>query len=126
MTHMPALDHLRLLAALLVFAFHMFHFYFGQWQPAPFYDVTFSPHPFNEHATAFLGYGKKPPLRVIQQLAGHAGFADWKQAQQHIQHIVEVISNFAVIAKSYGVQKNTVTAIEKALAGCRKDNSALL
>lgn len=98
----------------------------GQWQPAPFYDVTFSPHPFNEHATAFLGYGKKPPLRVIQQLAGHAGFADWKQAQQHIQHIVEVISNFAVIAKSYGVQKSTVTAIEKALASCRKDNSALL
>ncbi|HHX04724.1 MAG TPA: HipA domain-containing protein, partial [Pseudomonas sp.] len=98
----------------------------GQWQPAPFYDVTFSPHPFNEHATAFLGYGKKPPLRVIQQLAGHAGFADWKQAQQHIQHIVEAISNFAVIAKSYGVQKSTLTAIEKALASCRKNNSALL
>ena len=34
--HMPALDHLRLLAALLVFAFHVFHFYFGQWQPAPY------------------------------------------------------------------------------------------
>ena len=33
---MPALDHLRLLAALLVFAFHVFHFYFGQWQPAPY------------------------------------------------------------------------------------------
>ena len=34
--HIPALDHLRLLAALLVFAFHVFHFYFGQWQPAPY------------------------------------------------------------------------------------------
>lgn len=34
--HLPALDHLRLLAALLVFAFHLFHLYFGQWQPAPY------------------------------------------------------------------------------------------
>lgn len=98
----------------------------GQWQPAPFYDVTFSPHPFNEHATAFMGYGKKPPLQVIQQLAGHAGFSDWQQAQQHIQEIVEVLSSFADIAKNYGVQKNTILAIQKALSSCRKDNSALL
>ena len=41
----------------------------GQWQPAPFYDATYSPHPFNEHATAFLGYGKQPPLKAIQKLA---------------------------------------------------------
>lgn len=34
--HIPALDHLRFLAALLVFAFHTFHLYFGQWQPAPY------------------------------------------------------------------------------------------
>ncbi len=34
--HIPALDHLRLLAALLVFAFHVYHYYFGQWQPAPY------------------------------------------------------------------------------------------
>lgn len=34
--HIPALDHLRFLAALLVFAFHLFHYYFGQWQPAPY------------------------------------------------------------------------------------------
>ena len=34
--YIPALDHLRFLAALLVFAFHVFHLYFGQWQPAPY------------------------------------------------------------------------------------------
>ena len=98
----------------------------GQWQPAPFYDVTFSPHPFSEHATAFLGYVKKPPLQVIQKLAGHAGFADWQQAQQHIQEIVEVLASFADIAKNNGVQRSTIIAIQKALASCRKDNSALL
>ncbi len=48
----------------------------GQWNPAPFYDVTYSPHPFNEHATAFGGYGKAPPLKVMQKLATSAGFAN--------------------------------------------------
>jgi len=33
--YMPRLDHLRFLAAGLVFTFHLFHFYFGQWQPHP-------------------------------------------------------------------------------------------
>lgn len=33
--HIPALDHLRLLAATLVFAFHLFHQYFAHWQPVP-------------------------------------------------------------------------------------------
>jgi len=98
----------------------------GQWQPAPFYDVTFSPHPFNEHTTAFMGYGKQPPLAVIQQLAGQAGFADWKQAQAHIQESVEALSGFAVIAKRLGVKKNTITAIQKILDACRKENSVLL
>ena len=36
LAYIPALDHLRLLAALLVLVFHTFHVYFGQWQPAPY------------------------------------------------------------------------------------------
>jgi len=33
--YMPRLDHLRFLAAGLVFSFHLFHYYFGQWKPHP-------------------------------------------------------------------------------------------
>lgn len=98
----------------------------GQWQPAPFYDATFSPHPFNEHSTAFVGHGKQPPLKAIQALAGNAGFANWTLAQQHIQGIVDVISNFADVAKDYGVQKSTVKAIVKALDSCLDANKGLL
>lgn len=33
--HIPEVDHLRLLAALLVFGFHFFHYYVGQWRHHP-------------------------------------------------------------------------------------------
>lgn len=98
----------------------------GSWQPAPFYDITFSPHPFNQHATAFIGHGRQPPLKAVQQLAANAGFADWKQAQQQIQQIVAALDDFAVTAKELGVKQTTITAISKSLTQCRKDNATLL
>ncbi len=98
----------------------------GEWQPAPFYDVTFSPHPFNEHACSFSGYGKQPPLKTIKKLASTAGFDNWHQAQQHIHEIVEVLSGFAEIAKNYGLKKSTIDAIKKTLESRRKENSSLL
>lgn len=98
----------------------------GQWQPAPLYDVTFSPHPFNEHATVFAGYGHQPPLKVIQKLAASAGFANWKLAQQCIDEILDVLSNFAPLAKGLGVKKGTIAAIGKTLESRRKENRELL
>ncbi|MGO4998796.1 type II toxin-antitoxin system HipA family toxin [Oceanisphaera sp. W20_SRM_FM3] len=98
----------------------------GQWSPAPFYDATFSPHPFNEHTTAFGGYGKQPALKVIQKLAATAGFSSWKEAQHHILETVDVISDFAGLAKTQGVKKSTIDMIIKTLEQRRKENSALL
>ncbi len=98
----------------------------GSWQLAPFYDVTFSPHPFNEHATAFAGYGKAPPLKVMQKLAASAGFAAWKDAQQCIQEVVDVISQFASLAEQQVLSKTTVLAIEKTLAERKRENAVLL
>jgi len=98
----------------------------GSWQLAPFYDVTFSPHPFNEHATAFSGYGKAPSLKVMQKLAASAGFANWKEAQQCIQEVVDAISRFRALAEQHGVSKTTVLAIEKTLAERKQENAALL
>ena len=98
----------------------------GSWQFAPFYDVTFSPHPFNEHATAFAGYGKAPPLKVMQKLAVSAGFATWKEAQQCIQEVVDAISQFKYLAEQYTISKTTILAIEKTLAERKQENAALL
>ena len=97
----------------------------GQWQPAPFYDVTYSPHPFNEHATAFGGYGKAPPLKVMQKLAASAGFATWSDAQQCIHEVADALNQFTTLAKQHEVSKTTMLAIEKALQQRRQENAVL-
>ncbi len=98
----------------------------GNWQLAPFYDVTFSPHPFNEHATAFAGHGKAPPLKVMQKLAVSAGFANWREAQQCIQEVVDAIDNFVSLATQQGVSKTTVQVIAETLAERKQENAVLL
>ncbi|AZG35643.1 MULTISPECIES: HipA domain-containing protein [Shewanella] len=54
----------------------------GEWQPALFYDVTFSRNYFGEHAKSFTGFGKRPPLKALQKLADSAGFARWSIAEK--------------------------------------------
>lgn len=98
----------------------------GSWQLAPFYDVTYSPHPFNEHATAFAGYGKAPPLKVMQKLAASAGFATWKDAQQCIQEVIEAISQFRYLAEQHEISSTTISAIEKTLVERKQENAAQL
>ena len=98
----------------------------GHWQLAPFFDVTFSPHPFNEHATAFAGFGKQPPLKSIQKLAASAGFSNWKQAQQALTEIVNVLADFSTLAKAHGVKKQTIKLIQQTLDSRRQENSHLL
>ncbi len=97
----------------------------GQWDPAPFYDVTYSPHPFNEHATAFGGYGKAPPLKVMQKLATSAGYGSWHEAKQVIEEVAESISQFTYLAQQQGVSKTTVSAIAKTLELRKQENAAL-
>ncbi|WP_420064595.1 type II toxin-antitoxin system HipA family toxin [Pectobacterium colocasium] len=97
----------------------------GQWQPAPFYDVTYSPHPFNEHATAFGGYGKAPPLKVMQKLATSAGFANWSATRQVIEEVAEALSQFTYLAQQQGISKTTVSAIANTLKQRKQENAAL-
>lgn len=97
----------------------------GQWQPAPFYDVTYSPHPFNEHATAFCGYGKAPPLKVMQKLANSAGFSNWRDARKVIEEVSEAINQFTYLAQQQGISKTTISAITKTLNQRWQENAAV-
>lgn len=98
----------------------------GHWQPAPFYDATFSPHPFGEHATAFMGHGKHPPLAAMQKLADAAGFDDWPQAKRHIQQIAEVLADFSTVARKLGVSSGAAKDIQTVLDQRRKETRMLL
>ncbi|MEO9274593.1 type II toxin-antitoxin system HipA family toxin [Marinomonas sp. 5E14-1] len=97
----------------------------GQWQPAPFYDITYSPHPFNEHATAFAGHGKAPTLKVMQKLAASAGFTNWNDAKHVIQEVSEALSQFTNHAQQQGISQTTTKAINKTLAERRQENADL-
>jgi len=87
----------------------------GDWQPAPFYDVTFSPGRFGEHSTAYAGFGKKPPLKAMQKLAAEAGFANWEHARQRIERVLDALSGFSAVAKELGVSAETTRLIQKQL-----------
>ena len=63
---------------------------FFRQQNLPFYDVTYSPHPYNEHATAFGGFGKNPPLPTLQKLAVSAGYENRQVAREDIVEIADV------------------------------------
>lgn len=86
----------------------------GNWTPSPFYDITFSPNPFNEHMTAFAGYGNNPPEKALQELAKRAGL-EWKKAKLIIQQTAEVVSRFSELAKDFDVKPQTIKLIQAML-----------
>ncbi|MBK8452114.1 MAG: type II toxin-antitoxin system HipA family toxin [Thiofilum sp.] len=92
----------------------------GQWLPSPFYDVTFSPNPYGEHATAYGGYGKNPPLKALQHLATIAGLANWQAAQLIIHEVTEVISTWEATAKLLGISQETRVLINRQLTSTRE------
>ncbi|WP_019026731.1 type II toxin-antitoxin system HipA family toxin [Colwellia piezophila] len=98
----------------------------GQWQLAPFYDVTFSPSSYSEHATAFCGFGKQPSLKVMQKLAGQANFASWEQAQLVIDDVVEAVQSFTRIANELTINSEVTRLINKQLSSTYLDNKILL
>ena len=98
----------------------------GEWRPSPCYDVTFSPSPYGEHATAFVGHGNAPPRKAMQRLAAQANYASWSQAREVIQCVVDVIQRWTTVAAGLGVRAETVRLIGDRLEAVRLANRELL
>lgn len=98
----------------------------GQWQLAPFYDVTYSPTPHNNHMMSFVGHGHTPPLKTVQKLATLANFSHWPAAKAVIGEVVDALSQWPQVAKTLGVKTANIAQIAAHLEQVRKDNSALL
>lgn len=97
----------------------------GNWNLSPAYDVTFSPNANNEHMMAFNGYGKTPPLAVIQQLAKVANFSDWNTAKDVVQKMLDTFSDWQSIATDLGIKANTRKLIGNQLTNQQKIYRAL-
>ena len=76
--------------------------------------------------TAFGGYGKAPPLKTMQQLATHAGFPRWTEAQKIIQQIADTAATFGATALALGVKKSTVREVQQHLNHIWQENRQLL
>lgn len=98
----------------------------GTWQPAPFYDVTFSPNPHGEHMTAYLGHGSTPPLAAMQRLAGQANYSNWGQARAVIERVIDAIGLWDTVATDLGVTPLTRRLIERRLRETRVRHKPLL
>lgn len=98
----------------------------GEWSLAPFYDVTFSPTPYNQHTMAYLGHGAEPPLKAVQKLATQANFSNWNQAKQVIEQIVDAVQCWQELAKEFEIRPNTQKLISKQLNKVWKTNNDLL
>ena len=98
----------------------------GQWRPAPFYDVTFSPSPHGEHATAFAGHGSRPPLKTVKQLARQANFRDWRQAREAIARVLDAIGEWHAVASDLGIGAETRALMGKRLSQAYRQNKGLL
>ncbi|WP_448218568.1 type II toxin-antitoxin system HipA family toxin [Endozoicomonas sp. 2B-B] len=97
----------------------------GRWSLAPFYDVTFSPTPYNNHMTAYMGYGSQPPLEVIQKLASQANFANWNQARRVIEQVVESVHSWSDQAGLFDIKADTQKLIGKQLRETWRANKGL-
>ena len=98
----------------------------GDWRPAPFYDVTYSPHPRGEHATAYAGHGRQPPLAAMQALAAHAGFASWARAREVLEETADAVARWPAIAQELEIRLETRRLIGKSLQHAYRENRRLL
>ncbi len=98
----------------------------GQWQPSPFYDVTFSPNPYHQHMMSYAGYGSQPALKAMQKLAAQANFSNWKKAQDEIIKVLDALSHWEEIATELDVKPAIIKMISKQLDKVYQQNKGLL
>lgn len=89
---------------------------FGQWKLAPAYDLTFSNSSHGFHSTMISGESQNPGKIHLLKLADYFKI---KKANETIQQVEEVVSNWKVYAKDAGVEKVSSNLINKKILGNR-------
>jgi len=82
----------------------------GNWRVAPCYDLTFNRGPGHEHQMDIAGEAKTPRRENLMRLASLAGIPK-AFAENTIDRIADVASQFKAIAGNYRIRKTTVAEI---------------
>ncbi|SJN58047.1 putative DNA-binding transcriptional regulator [Vibrio ruber DSM 16370] len=81
-----------------------------QWRLSPFYDVVYSPSPYQEHMTAFHGNGRNP-AKALEQMAGQAGYSSVKPLLEMMEEIYSETRNFRTRARHLGLPEHLIKEI---------------
>uniref|UniRef100_UPI0036D974CD type II toxin-antitoxin system HipA family toxin n=1 Tax=Photorhabdus sp. RM322S TaxID=3342825 RepID=UPI0036D974CD len=73
------------------------------WRISPFYDIMYSPSRYNEHMTAFNGYGSKITKQTMGLMAGQAGLAGAKAIMNIAAEIYDIAKDFHTEAEHVGI-----------------------
>jgi serine/threonine-protein kinase HipA len=82
------------------------------WRLAPFYDIVYSPSPYDEHMTSFNGNGAQP-IQALELLAGQAGYSSANPLKIILDEIYAETRHFKSEAINLGVSKQLATTIDK-------------
>jgi len=86
----------------------------GEWRLSPAYDLTFSSGPGGEQSTTVMGEGKTPAREHLLSLAAEAGLKPGL-AEEIIDQTRASISSWPQLAKEYGVSRENINLIGRAL-----------
>ncbi len=88
----------------------------GDWRLSPAYDLTFSNGPGGEHCTTVSGEGKNPEAEHLLSLASIFSIPV-KEANQIIDQVQSVVSDWKKYAEMAGVMRASTTVIANVICG---------
>ena len=86
----------------------------NNWQLSPFYDVVYSPSPYQQHMTSFAGDGVKPTKKALELMARQAGINP-KEIKPIAQKLMDNILNIKELLNNFGVSKSSSNIILKTM-----------
>lgn len=82
------------------------------WQLAPFYDLTYSPSPYNYHSLSIDNKYQHINLKDVEKLGQHFGVSNIKEI---ISEVVDVSMTWRKTARELGIRPATIKKIEKTI-----------
>ena len=84
----------------------------GSWEPVPWFDVTYSPHPFGEHSMSYRSFGSHPSKEALLALAEAASMT-CVEIETVMHAIVEMLMTLPQEASALGLPPEVTELMAK-------------